>query len=162
LQDTGGAASATRHVRKSVALAQKVVVRLSASLRPNRSYRLAPSPDRAAGMPRLKAIHVQKLSRPDVGQPDAYPNLQAILTKPIDWELVRQQCDQIVKCVTAVRLGTAETESIRRRVGARIDRWLCFSLSACVSADPGGDRHAETCHPVEHVAPDFCFGPLIG
>jgi Tn3 transposase DDE domain len=59
-------------------------------------------------MPRLKAIHVQKLSRPDVGQSDAYPNLQAILTKPIDWELVRQQYDQMVKYVTAVGLGTAE------------------------------------------------------
>jgi TnpA family transposase len=66
-------------------------------------------------MPRLKAIHVQKLSRSDVGQPDAYPNLQAILTKPIDWELVRQQYDQMIKYVTAVRLGTAETESILRR-----------------------------------------------
>jgi Tn3 transposase DDE domain-containing protein len=30
-------------------------------------------------------------------------------------ELVRQQYDQMVKYVTAVRLGTAETESIRRR-----------------------------------------------
>jgi TnpA family transposase len=66
-------------------------------------------------MPRLKAIHVQKLSRPDAGQPDAYPNLRAILTKPIDWDLVRQQYDQMVKYVTAVRLGTAETESILRR-----------------------------------------------
>ena len=66
-------------------------------------------------MPRLKAIHVQKLSRPDVGQPDAYKNLQLILTKPIDWELIRQQYDQMIKYVTAVRLGTAETESILRR-----------------------------------------------
>ena len=66
-------------------------------------------------MPRLKAIPVQKLSRPDVGQPDAYPNLQAILTKPIDWELIRQQYDQMVKYATAVRLGTAETEAILRR-----------------------------------------------
>ena len=66
-------------------------------------------------MPRLKAIHSQKLSRPDVGEPDAYPNLQAILTKPIDWELIRQQYDQMVKYVTAIRLGTAETESILRR-----------------------------------------------
>ena len=66
-------------------------------------------------MPRLKAIHAQKLSRPDVGQSDAYPNLQAILTKPIDWELIRQQYDQLIKYVTAVRLGTAETESILRR-----------------------------------------------
>jgi TnpA family transposase len=66
-------------------------------------------------MPRLKAIHVQKLARPDAGQLDAYPNLQAILTRPIDWDLVRQQYDQMVKYVTAVRLGTAETESILRR-----------------------------------------------
>ena len=66
-------------------------------------------------MPRLKAINVQKLSRPEAGQPDAYPNLQSALTKPIDWETVRQQYDQMVKYVTAVRLGTAETEAILRR-----------------------------------------------
>jgi TnpA family transposase len=66
-------------------------------------------------LPRLKAIHSQKLSRPDVGQPDAYKNLQAVLTKPIDWGLVRRQYDQMVKYATAVRLGTAETEAILRR-----------------------------------------------
>ena len=58
-------------------------------------------------IPRLKAIHAQKLSRPDVGQPDAYPNLQAILTKPIDWELIRHQYDQMVKYVTARSFGSA-------------------------------------------------------
>ena len=66
-------------------------------------------------LPRLKAIHKQKLYRPDVGQPDAYPNLRAVLTKPINWELIRQQYDQMVKYATAVRLGTAETEAILRR-----------------------------------------------
>jgi TnpA family transposase len=66
-------------------------------------------------LPRLKAIHAQKLSRPDVGQPETYKNLQAVLTKPIDWELIRQQYDQMVKYVTAVRLGTAEPEAILRR-----------------------------------------------
>jgi len=66
-------------------------------------------------LPRLKAIHKQKLYRPDVGQPDAYRNLQAVLTKPIHWELIRQQYDQMVKYATAVRLGTAETEAILRR-----------------------------------------------
>jgi TnpA family transposase len=66
-------------------------------------------------MPRLKAINVQKLYRPDAGQPDAYKNLQLVLTKPIDWEIVRQQYDQMAKYVTAVRLGTAETEAILRR-----------------------------------------------
>ena len=38
-----------------------------------------------------------------------------MLTKPIDWELIRQQYDQMVKYVTALRLGTADTESIMRR-----------------------------------------------
>jgi len=66
-------------------------------------------------LPRLKAIHSQKLSRPDVGQPDAYKHLQAVLTKPIDWELICQQYDQMVRYATAVRLGTAETEAILRR-----------------------------------------------
>ena len=66
-------------------------------------------------MPRLKAIHAQKLYRPEAGQPDAYKHLQLVLTRPIDWELVRQQYDQMVKYTTALRLGTAETEAILRR-----------------------------------------------
>lgn len=66
-------------------------------------------------LPRLKAINKQKLYRPEAGQPDAYPNLQLILTKPIDWDLVRQQYDEMVKHVTALRLGTADAEAILRR-----------------------------------------------
>ena len=66
-------------------------------------------------LPRLKPIHSQKLYRPDSGKPGAYKNLQPVLTKPIDWELIRQQYDQMVKYVTALRLGTADTESIMRR-----------------------------------------------
>lgn len=66
-------------------------------------------------LPRLKAIHKQKLYRPETGKADAYANLQLILTKPIDWELVRQQYDQMIKYTTALRLRTAETEAILRR-----------------------------------------------
>jgi TnpA family transposase len=66
-------------------------------------------------MPRLKRIKVQKLYRPHVGQSDAYPNLQPILTRPINWDLIRQQYDQMVKFTTALRLGTAETEAILKR-----------------------------------------------
>jgi TnpA family transposase len=66
-------------------------------------------------LPRLKAIHSQKLHRPGTGKADAYANLQLILSKPIDWELVRQQYDQMIKYTTALRLGTAETEAILRR-----------------------------------------------
>ncbi len=66
-------------------------------------------------MPRLKRIKVQKLYRPHVGEADAYPNLQPILTRPIKWDLIRQQYDQMVKYATALRLGTAETEAILKR-----------------------------------------------
>jgi TnpA family transposase len=66
-------------------------------------------------LPRLKAIHAQKLYRPDTGQPDACPNLQPILTRPINWALIREQYDEMVKYATALRLGTAETEAILRR-----------------------------------------------
>jgi len=66
-------------------------------------------------LPRLKAIHAQKLYRPETGKADAYANLQQILTRPIDWARVRQQYDQMVKYPTALRLGTAETEAILRR-----------------------------------------------
>lgn len=66
-------------------------------------------------MPRLKAIHSQKLYRPEPGMTDAYPHLQPVLTRPINWELIRQQYDQMMKYATALRLGTAETEAILKR-----------------------------------------------
>lgn len=66
-------------------------------------------------LPRLKALHQQKLYRPDVGQPEAYPHLQPVLTRPIKWALIRQQYDEIIKYVTALRLGTADAEALLRR-----------------------------------------------
>lgn len=66
-------------------------------------------------LPRLRGIHAQKLYRPSTGQPDTYPNLRPVLTRPINWQLIRQQYDEMVKYATALRLGTAEAESILRR-----------------------------------------------
>jgi TnpA family transposase len=66
-------------------------------------------------MPRLKAIASQKLSRPNPGSAEAYPNLQPILTQPINWALIRQQYDEMIKYTTALRVGTAEPEAILRR-----------------------------------------------
>jgi len=34
-------------------------------------------------MPRLKAIHSQKLYRPEAGISESFPNLQYVLTRPI-------------------------------------------------------------------------------
>jgi TnpA family transposase len=66
-------------------------------------------------LPRLKGIHRQKLSSVNPGDPDAYPNLQLILRRSINWDLIRQQYDEMIKYATALRLGTAETEAILRR-----------------------------------------------
>lgn len=66
-------------------------------------------------MPRLKAIHKQKLYLPSTGQNNVYSNLKPILTRSINWDLIRQQYDQMIKYATALRLGTAETEAILKR-----------------------------------------------
>ena len=66
-------------------------------------------------LPRLKNIHSQKLYRCEAGKPQEYSNLQPILARPIDWELIQKQYDEIVKYATALRLGMAEAEAILRR-----------------------------------------------
>jgi len=66
-------------------------------------------------MPRLKAIARQKLYLPDAGCSDEYANLKDVLTRPINWELIRQQYDEMVRYATALRLGTAQAEAILRR-----------------------------------------------
>ncbi len=65
-------------------------------------------------MPRFKRIGEQRLYLPHSGMRHEYPNLKQILTRPIDWNIIRQQYDQMVKYATALRLGTAETETILR------------------------------------------------
>ena len=66
-------------------------------------------------LPRLKAIHKQRFYRPDARQPNAYPNLQPVLRRAINWDFMAQEYDNMVKYATALRLGTAETEAILRR-----------------------------------------------
>jgi TnpA family transposase len=66
-------------------------------------------------MPRLADIGTKRLYRPDVGMPDAYPNLQPILTNPIDWKLIHDNYDECVKYTTALKKGTAEAEAILSR-----------------------------------------------
>ena len=66
-------------------------------------------------LPRLKGIGRQKLYRPETGNPKAYKNLQDVLSRPINWELIRKHYDEIVKYATALRLGTADAEAILSR-----------------------------------------------
>jgi TnpA family transposase len=66
-------------------------------------------------LPRLKGIHCQKLYVPEAGAAELYPNLRLILSRPIHWDLMAQQHDQMIKYTTALRTGTAQTEDILRR-----------------------------------------------
>jgi TnpA family transposase len=70
-------------------------------------------------MPRIKRIGEKKLYLPWTDQKQNYPNLQPVLTKAIDWELIRQQYDQMIKYATALRLGTAEADTILKRFSAK-------------------------------------------
>ncbi len=66
-------------------------------------------------MPRLKNIGRQKLYQPEKGTFEQYSNLSPILTRPIQWDIIRQQYDQMVKYTSALKQGTADPESILRR-----------------------------------------------
>jgi TnpA family transposase len=65
-------------------------------------------------LPRLKRIGAIRLYRPD-DAPGRWPHVERVLTRPIRWELIARQYDQIVKYATALRLGTAEAEQVLRR-----------------------------------------------
>jgi TnpA family transposase len=66
-------------------------------------------------MPRLADIAKQHLYLPDENMGDRYPNLMGILSRAIDWNLIREQYDQMVLYATALRLRTADAEAILKR-----------------------------------------------
>ena len=77
-------------------------------------------------LPRLKAIHSQKLYRPESGKPGDYPNLQLILSKPIDWDLIRQQYNQIVKYTTALEPVFKLKNALK----------ICYKVIYCIKQPP--------------------------
>lgn len=68
-------------------------------------------------LPRLKNIGAARLYRPS--EQASYAGLDTVLSRPINWELVTQQYDQMIKYATALRLGTAEAEQILRRFSGK-------------------------------------------
>jgi TnpA family transposase len=66
-------------------------------------------------LPRLKAIAAQRLYLPEAGSASLYPNLACILAKTIDWDLIEQQYDEMVRYTTAMAERTADPEAILRR-----------------------------------------------
>ena len=59
-------------------------------------------------LPRLKNLKKQRLYRPHKSEPDTYGNLQPILTRPIHWDIIAQQYDELIKlapCGRTIRLA---------------------------------------------------------
>jgi len=63
----------------------------------------------------MKNIGAARHYLPDAGLGASLPHLSTVLTRPIRWELIAQQYDQMVKYATALKLRTAESEQILRR-----------------------------------------------
>jgi TnpA family transposase len=68
-------------------------------------------------LPRLKNIGSARLYRP--GDGITYPGLEPVLTRAINWDLITQQYDQMIKYARALQLGTAEAEQILRRFSSK-------------------------------------------
>ncbi|MFJ8746857.1 Tn3 family transposase [Embleya sp. NPDC127516] len=66
-------------------------------------------------LPRIKQINKVKLYRPGREDQDSYAGLADAITRPIRWDVIEQNYDQLIKYATAIRLGTAATEAILRR-----------------------------------------------
>lgn len=67
-------------------------------------------------LPRIKRINHVKLYPSNTGHKDRWPNLApAMKQRPINWDLIGAQYDQMIRYATAIRTRTASTEAILRR-----------------------------------------------
>lgn len=66
--------------------------------------------------PRIKGIGRIKLNKPDEHIAKSHTNnLEEVMTRPINWQLIRENYDQIIRYVVALKLGTAEPEVLLKR-----------------------------------------------
>ncbi len=66
-------------------------------------------------MPRLKRIKYQKLHSVDKDCAKELKNLEAVLARPIRWQRIHEQYDEMVKHLTAIVENPTATDSILRR-----------------------------------------------
>ena len=64
---------------------------------------------------RFKQINLMKLYLPGRSDRFSYPQLRPALTRPIRPDIIAHNYDLMIKYATAIRLGTASTESLLRR-----------------------------------------------
>lgn len=66
-------------------------------------------------MPRLKRIKYERLYLPEKGMTNTFPHLAGVLGRPIRWDLIAPQYDEMVKHAVALKLGTATPEALLKR-----------------------------------------------
>ncbi|MEY8715472.1 transposase [Francisella philomiragia] len=69
-------------------------------------------------LPRLSNISKQKLYYTNKNDSSNYSNLTDILSRPIKWNLIEEQYDQIIKYTTALKLSHTNAENIMKRFTA--------------------------------------------
>ena len=66
-------------------------------------------------MPRLKRIKRERLYLPGTGMAKEFPNLAGVLTRPILWDIMNQQYDEMMKATVAMKYGDATADAILKR-----------------------------------------------
>jgi integrase len=66
-------------------------------------------------MPRLKRIKYERLYLPGPGTAADYPSLGGTFARPIRFDSIEQQYDEMVKSTVALKRGTASAEAILKR-----------------------------------------------
>jgi len=67
-------------------------------------------------MPRFKQIGKMRLSAPGLATDKPWTAIApAISARPVNWELIAQNYDELVRYATALKLGTAEAQQLLRR-----------------------------------------------
>lgn len=66
-------------------------------------------------LPRIKRINHVQLYQASRGDLALYSNLAPAMTRPIRWNLIEENYDQVIKYATAIRTRTASTEAILSR-----------------------------------------------
>ncbi|MEU9836242.1 Tn3 family transposase [Streptosporangium sp. NPDC048047] len=66
-------------------------------------------------LPRIKQINRVKLHHAGYGDLARYANLAPAMTRPVRWDIIAKNHDQVVKYATAIRIRTSSTEAILSR-----------------------------------------------
>ena len=69
-------------------------------------------------LPRIKGIQREKLFLPDKDSKNIYPELDLILSNVIDWGLVYDNYQELVRYATALKLGMVDSDIILKRFKA--------------------------------------------